>query len=423
MTGRHPLRHGADDVRASARKLPLSELTLAQLLKEHSPHNYQTAGFGKWHLADDDNGSERNPNLQGFDHFAGNPRQHHTYKYIGYDWFENGELVGTIGTYKTSYIVDQVIEHFRGKESTTPLFALVSFTNPHKPFHAPPEQLHSFGTLPPPTLTGTRSDMPSTNEYRANRREPRLDIYYHAMLEALDTEIERLVTTLTQNEERPILFVFLGDNGSAAEVFEAVDGPAVRSKATLYDGGVRVPLMLWSSRPKVFSIQNARSGRLIHLADLFPTLAGVAELQVEQLVRLQPKTDSTSFISDLYDGTQDYATAREFVFLERGNDAELAFAYAGVDTQGLKVILRDPVRETNYSAGRLIEIYSTNDDPLEQQNLFGVTCDLPFARIDALMDFIVSKASLNEARSEWFHQELFYEEIEQQFAICEDLEN
>ncbi|MFN3213006.1 MAG: sulfatase-like hydrolase/transferase [Henriciella sp.] len=413
MTGRHPFRHGADDVRMKARKLPLSEVTIAELIKQKSALNYQTAGFGKWHLADDENGGNRNPNLQGFDHFAGNPRQHHTYRYFDFEWFENGEQVGPVSTYKTTFLADQVIAYFQGQAGSQPQFTLVSFTSPHKPFHAPPEALHSFGDLPPQTLVGTRSDTPGPDAYRANRREPRLDRYYFAMLEALDTEIARLVETLTQETDRPIIFLFLGDNGSAAEVFAAVDGEAVRSKATLYDGGVRVPLMVWGE-----PIDRAgRSDQLLHLADLFPTLANLAGVERDEVASLGVPLDGVSFISELV-GSDDALEGRDFVFFERGNDDVLPFAFGAVDRQGLKLILRDPDRETNYSRGQLVEIYDTEADPLEVRNLLETPCAMPDTRVTDLYEFIVSKAAQNQAHSDWFEPELYDALLRQSRARC-----
>jgi arylsulfatase A-like enzyme len=413
MTGRHPFRHGADDVRMQARKLPLSEVTIAELIKQQSGHNYQTAGFGKWHLADDENGGNRNPNLQGFDHYAGNPRQHHTYRYFDFEWFENGEQIGPVSTYKTTFLVDQVIEHFRAQAGSQPQFSLVSFTSPHKPFHAPPEALHSFGELPPQTLVGTRSDMPGPDAYRANRREPRLDRYYFAMLEALDTEIERLVETLTRDTDRPIIFVFLGDNGSAAEVFAAVDGEAVRSKATLYDGGVRVPLMVWGD-PIEWS---GRSDQLLHLADLFPTLANLAGLESDAVSSLGVPLDGVSFASEL-GGSDDASQGRDFAFFERGNDDVLPFAFGAVDQQGFKLILRDPERETNYSRGQLVEVYDTEADPLEVRNLLNTPCAMQNTRVTDLFEFIVSKAAQNQAHSDWFEPEIYQDVLRQSRASC-----
>ncbi|MEL6692092.1 MAG: sulfatase-like hydrolase/transferase [Pseudomonadota bacterium] len=413
MTGRHPFRHGADDVRMQAPKLPLSEVTIAELIKQHSDRGYHMAAFGKWHLADDQNGSERNPNLQGFDHYEGTPRQEDTYKYSDYNWIENGAPVGRIETYKTTFLVDRVIAHFKAVKSTEPAFTFVSFTSPHKPFHAPPEHLHSYGALPEQTLRGTRADQISEGEYRANRREPRLDIYYMAMLEALDTEIKRLVQTLEQDMERPVLFVFLGDNGSAAEVFAAVDDDNVRSKATLYDGGVRVPLMIWGAGVK----GARRSDRLIHLADLFPTLATFAGVEEDRMQNADRPLDGVTFRPEV-DGSSSNAPARAFSFFERGNDALLPFAFGAVDEAGWKLILRETERQTNYSAGRLIEVYDTENDALEARNLFETPCTLPEARVMALFEFIASKAAENHAHSDWFEEEFYSVKLQQALQSC-----
>jgi arylsulfatase A-like enzyme len=413
MTGRHPFRHGAADVRMQAPKLPLKEVTIAELIKQHSDKGYQTAGFGKWHLADDKNGSADNPNLQGFDHYEGNPRQHDTYKYRNFDWFENGELFGNVATYKTSFLVDRVAAYFQTANRSAPQFTLVSFTNPHKPYHVPPEHLHSFGALPELSLQGTRSDTPGPQEYRANRREPRLDRYYFAMLEALDNEIKRLVEILQQSSDRPILFVFLGDNGSAAEVFAAVDDAQVRSKATLYDGGVRVPLMLWGE-----TIEGSRrSEQLVHLADLFPTLASLAGVEEAHFSDGGRQIDGVSFRTEI-DGVQSAASPRRFSFFERGNNARLPFAFGAVDGAGYKLILRETERQTNYSAGRLVEFYDTETDLLEARNLFDAPCSVPEERVMPLFDFIASKAAENEAHSAWFNERLYQERIQQALAQC-----
>lgn len=413
MTGRHPFRHGAADVRMQAPKLPLTEVTIAELIKQHSDRGYTMAAFGKWHLADDQNGSERNPNLQGFDHYEGTPRQQDTYKYSNFEWIANGEPAGRIETYKTTFLVDRVIAHFRSVNALEPVFSIVSFTSPHKPFHAPPEHLHAFGSLPEQTLRGTRADLVNAEEYRANRREPRLDVYYFAMLQALDTEIKRLVQTLEEDAGRPVLFVFFGDNGSAAEVFAAVENSQVRSKATLYDGGVRVPLMIWG----VGVNGSRRSDRLVHLADLFPTLASLAGVEENRLDSKKSSLDGVSFRTEV-DGFPSKATARNFTFFERGNDALLPFAFGAVDETGLKLILRERARQTNYSPGRLVEVYDTESDALEAQNLFDIPCAMPETRVLELFEFIASKAAENQAHSDWFDESYYRVNIKQALDAC-----
>ena len=413
MTGRHPFRHGADDVRMQAPKLPLSEVTIAELIKQHSDRGYSSAAFGKWHLADDQNGSDRNPNLQGFDHYEGPPRQQDTYKYSNFEWIENGAPAGSIETYKTTFLVDRVIAYFQSIETTEPVLSVVSFTSPHKPFHAPPEYLHSFGTLPEQTLRGTRSEEVSAQELRANRREPRLAIYYFAMLEALDAEIKRLVQTLEQDTDRPALFIFLGDNGSAAEVFAAVEDAQVRSTATLYDGGVRVPLMMWGEGVN----GSRRSERLVHLADLFPTLAALTGVEERYFDGVERPLDGVSFRAEV-DGSSSNAPSRQFSFFERGNDAVLPFAFGAVDEAGVKLILRETERQTSYSAGRLIEIYDAESDILEAQNLFETPCEMPGPRVSALFEFIASKAAENEAHSDWFDAGFYRASIQKALDAC-----
>lgn len=421
MTGRHPFRHGANDVRADAVKLPLSEQTVAEIIKAGSDQHYETATFGKWHLADDLNGAERNPNLQGFDHFEGTPRQRHTYRYFDYDWYVNGEYAGRQTEYRTTFIADRVIDYFRKRSEHAPQFAIVSFTSPHKPYHAPPSSLHSLGDLPDINLRGTTSDTPGPGEYRVNRREPRFDARYHAMLEALDREVERLVSTLEMQSDRPIVFLFLADNGSAGEVYDVSGGSNIRSKATLYDGGVRVPLVIWSSQYASGVLATGRSDQLIHLADLFPTLAELAGVPPREIGTSGNTIDGLSFAASLEPAARQDRAGREFVFLERGNSERLPFAFGAVDQRGLKLILREPARQNNFSAGLLVEIYDTERDPTESENLANQPCAAPAERVSALFQFIVSNVSENSENTEWFNADLFQAELDTTLSDCEPI--
>ena len=194
MTGRHTFRHGASDVRMDTNKLPLTEVTLPEQIKSTSNTAWRFSIFGKWHLADDLNGSIQNPNLQGFDHFEGTPRQQFTYDYYGYSWFVNGELVDEqIDEYRTEYLTKRVLLDFEAHHEGGPQFTIVSFTNPHLPFHVPPGY-----DLPPPPKRG-RVGAPSTRDaYAPNERDERLDPYYFAMLQSLDAAIETITTRISR---------------------------------------------------------------------------------------------------------------------------------------------------------------------------------------------------------------------------------
>ena len=66
LTGRYGFRTGVGIVGSVP---SLSEGTVAQAFKAAG---YATGCLGKWHLADSTNGNRDNPNLMGFDHYAGN---------------------------------------------------------------------------------------------------------------------------------------------------------------------------------------------------------------------------------------------------------------------------------------------------------------------------------------------------------------
>lgn len=423
MTARHTFRHGAGDVRSFARKLPLSEVTIPEYLKANGASQYRFSAIGKWHLADDENGSDQNPNLQGFDHFAGTPRQHHTYKYYDYDWVEDGKLMGRETTYKTTKIANSIISDFEQFGDKGPQFYWVGFVNPHMPFHTPPAALHSNRDLPVDFMAKmVRHNDTQGNEFKINRRDPKLDPYFVAMLEALDTEIARIVTTLSAQSDRPIVFMFLGDNGTSAEVYPGDRSIGYRAKAFLYDGGTRIPLMVWSTGKTNRSalIQPGRVNDLVHLVDLLPTLADlVGAKPVEAASGAARQIDGQSFISKL-SGTPDVGSqAREFLYVERGNAAKIPFAYGAVNQNGLKLILRDKQRYVHWPWNALIEVYDTKNDPQEAHNLFKQPCSLDTDDVRALYDFIRAKLASEPDNHTSFTEDDYGAEFADFYRTCE----
>lgn len=394
LTGRHTFRHGANDVRQSSKKLPLREVTLPEFIRSNSAAPYQFAAFGKWHLADDHNGSIDNPNLQGFDHFEGTPRQHHTYRYTDYEWVINGVSKGKQSTYKTTKIVDAALAYMAGNGEDKPRVLFLNFVNPHRPYHLPPKHLHNEPNLIDPGLKPTRSDNPKTNEFRVNEREARFDPMYRAMLGALDTEIDRFTSTVTNLTSRPLIFIFLGDNGSAAEVYLTENPAGYRAKASIYDGGVRVPLQIWSNDNQVLPVNETRTNRLVHLTDLFATIAEITGVSPSNAPADDSpnQIDAQSFADGIFSNkrtisgerkTKSFAH-REYLYLERGN-ARQPFAFGIVHVSGDKLILRDLDRTSRYAGEVKMEYYETATDPGESKNLFN-NCRANFARAHVMLD-------------------------------------
>ncbi|WP_341197814.1 sulfatase-like hydrolase/transferase [Hyphomonas chukchiensis] len=416
MTGRHPFRTGAGDVRERSPKLSLDEETIAERIKRASPGNYQTAAFGKWHLADDENGADRNPNLQGFDYFEGTPRQHDTYRYYDYDWQRNGVSIGQQSTYRTTRIVDAVIEHAHQTDATGPGFYLVNFTNPHKPYHNPPAALHTQGELPATALREVAGREPGPGEYHANRREPRLDRQYDAMLEALDTEIERLVEEIDRVSEGPVIYIFFGDNGSAAEVYRGPSQAGYRAKGSLYEGGIRIPIQIWTSNGDQALVHSGRTDALVELSDLFLTITDLTGAEAPATGNDGAVLDSMSFANVLHDPAS--PSGRKYVYVERGNLDKLPFAYGLIDEAGYKLILRDPVRMTGYAGNVLMEAYNTAKDPGESDNLLLSPCHADLGRIKAMLAEISRLHASEPADKTSFSPDPYEAHLEDLAASC-----
>src|SRR5205085_1119296 len=107
-------------------------------------------------------------------------------------------------------------------------------------------------------LTGTQANI------NANPRA-----YFEAMTEAMDTEIGRLLSAVTRTNTH---IIFLGDNGTPAQVVQPPYS-ATHAKDTLYEGGIKVPLVI--SGPAVAS-PNRTNDTLVHAVDLFATILEMA---------------------------------------------------------------------------------------------------------------------------------------------------
>ena len=107
-----------------------------------------------------------------------------------------------------------------------PWLGYVAYNAPHDPFQLPPADLYTVDT------TGGH---PTSN--------PRP--IYKAMVEALDTEIGRLLEGIPPAVLARTTIVFFGDNGTPSGVI-APPGVQGQAKGTVYDGGVNV-LVDWES--------------------------------------------------------------------------------------------------------------------------------------------------------------------------------
>jgi arylsulfatase A-like enzyme len=275
LTGKYGFRTGIGTAITSAQNTSLdtTEYTIAKAVSDQA--GAATAMVGKWHLGHNAQAFRRNPNACGFDHYAGNV-EGQLPSYTAWQKTVNGSNTNVF-QYATTVAVNDAINWIEDQSGNWMLF--LTFNAPHEPFHRPPNNLHSFDGITTNPILIAQNPIP----------------HFKAMVEAMDTEIGRLLGHLASTGQLGSTdIIFLGDNGSPAEVAQPPFEPD-KVKASLYNGGVRVPLII--SGPSV--IDPGRSAaELVNSTDLFHTILEIMGGDVADLPA-GAATDSRSIVSIL----------------------------------------------------------------------------------------------------------------------------
>ena len=253
LTGRQTYQHGVGNPNPD-NVLPASETTFPEVISERAPQ-YGLASFGKWHLASGNSGPLVTggwPNFSGT--LQGGVQDYNVWNRVK---IENGVIVdpGTsiaslvaAGSYSSPYAtsvqVDEAVAFIEEQEND-PWVIWMGFNAPHDPFHDPPAALAPEGGYSTSGVSSKDS--------------------YIRMLEALDTEIGRLLASVDQGRTNVIV---LGDNGTPNQVDQAPAGGLAAAKGSLNEGGIHVPF--FAAGPDV--IQTGVSDKLVQVADLFTTI-------------------------------------------------------------------------------------------------------------------------------------------------------
>lgn len=276
--------------------IPAETVTFSKLLQHIG---YKTACIGKWGLGAPF--TDGIPNKQGFDLFFGYncQRQAHTY-YPAHLWrnekivkLDNRfviprttELDGDRDPYKEEsyaryalkeYAPELMLEEalsFIRSSGNQPFFLHFTTTIPHVPLQAPKEWVDKYhekiGDEEP--YTGNKGYFPC--------RYPMAT--YAAMVGYLDYQVGCMVEELKKLGlyENTIIF-FTSDNGpvttggAVSSFFENArpfNQAADRLKGTLYEGGIRVPMIVaWPARMK----KNKISDHICASWDIFPTICDI----------------------------------------------------------------------------------------------------------------------------------------------------
>jgi arylsulfatase len=255
--------------------LPAETFTVAELLKRRG---YVTGAFGKWGLGEV--GSTGDPLNQGFDRFFGYNCQRHAHnlhpRYLIRDREKvvlEGNARGLTGKrYAPQAIADELLAFIR-QNKDRPFFAYYPTILPHLALQVPEADLAQYkGRWPETPYTG-KSYLP----------HPTPRACYAAMISFLDRQVGRVMELLHQEGlDRDTIVFFTSDNGTThlreqvdVEFFESV-GPLRGLKGSLYEGGIRVPMIArWPGRIRPGSVSDHPA---VHY-DMLATLANVVGIQ------------------------------------------------------------------------------------------------------------------------------------------------
>ena len=412
MTGKHPGRAFVRDNKAAKPEgqhpIPDSEVTIGELLQKEG---YTTGAFGKWGLGN--TWSTGNPTKQGFNRFFGYNCQAHAHSYYPATLWSDNELYklknkppipGHASLPKGSdptdpriydvfkgqdYAPDRINEQalaFIRKNKNKPFYLYYPTVIPHVALHVPDEELK-------PYLAQKWNDPPFTRS-KGYGYTPHFTprAAYAAMITRMDRYIGNVLNLVKElGLEQNTIVVFTSDNGTTHlklevdyDFFESVK-PLRGLKGSLYEGGIRVPLIVkWPGKVKAGSTSDFRTG----FEDWMPTLLDLIGAQT----KAPENIDGISIASEILGKNQ---PARKFLYREftgyGGQQAVWMGNWKGVRQNMLRKNNKNPLKVELYNLKRDISesnnVAANNPEILAQiqkimKEQHTVSADFPFKPID-----------------------------------------
>lgn len=397
MTGKHPGHATVRDNKSMKPEgqFPIldAEVTIAELLGKEG---YVCGAFGKWGLGN--TWSTGNPTKQGFNRFFGYNCQAHAHSYYPETLWSNNETVrlqndppvpghaslaeGADPADPRSYDIfkgqdyapDRINEQALGfirQNQDKPFFLYYPSVIPHVALHVPDEELEPYLALkwndPPFTRDGGYGYTPHFTPRAA----------YAAMITRLDRYVGRVLDLLEELKlAENTIVVFTSDNGTTHlkdevdyEFFESVK-PLRGLKGSLYEGGVRVPLIVrWPGKIEAGSASDVVTG----FEDWMPTLLDLCGPETTA----PDKIDGVSIAPALLGKAQ---PEREFLYREftgyGGQQAVWTGKWKAIRQNMLKKGNDDPLK---------IELYDLEADVSESEDVSAANPDV-VAKVQQLLE-------------------------------------
>jgi len=320
--------------------LPLEETTLAEMLHTRG---YTSGIFGKWHLAktyDYEPWRPMDPESQGFDEV------YHTRK-------PDDENLTLKDAHNAVAITDRAV-NFIQRHRSTPFFCYIAHNVVHRPLTEEAELVAKYREK-------HGADLPENSAVMG------------AMIERMDRGIGRLLDTLrTLKLDENTLVIFTSDNGNV--LADQSQKPFRGGKATLWEGGLRVPLAFrWTGK----IAPGSRSDEPVITHDLFNTLMEVSGTAYESRYH-----DGTSLLP-LLTGRRS-SLERDAIFWHYPHYHHLGdMRPAGAVRQG-RYKLIEWYEGALFGKGPIVSLYDLESDPGESLDLTSSQPERSLAMLERL---------------------------------------
>ena len=317
LTGRPSMPYDELEGPEIIQHLPYDEITIAETLKNIG---YKTGIFGKWHLGEDPS----DPLAHGFDvHLPdwskGWPNKGY-FAPFGLDGFDNSKE----GEYLTDKLTDEAIKYIE-KNKEDPFFIYVSYFAVHDPIQGRKDlvekytrklqNINNFRDLPF-ILEGNPDDLYKSskdellkkvrskgyvNKYQTFDKDLVLikqyqdNVEFAAMVESVDQSLGKILNKIKDlNLDENTIIFFYSDNGGMAAMngtpwtklkkseldgaFSTSNLPLRGAKGWLYEGGIRVPLII--KNPKT-SLTGLESNLPVSSVDILPTILRMVDSNIK----------------------------------------------------------------------------------------------------------------------------------------------
>jgi arylsulfatase A-like enzyme len=342
LTGKYPASLNLTDWLPGRRDFPFQKLknveinqhlpydvnTLPEMLKKNG---YNTALIGKWHLGEEENSAFK----QGFDFQL--PKWNKGWPKEGYDfpYGMEGLEEGDNGEYLTDRMTDEAIKYIE-QNKEKPFFLYLSHFAVHDPIEGRKDLVEKYAAKlaktklpsrnpfileanPDEKNSKKRSELDSLledDEYNGYRifsnesvkiKQHQNNVEFAGMVESMDESLGRIQNKLKELKlDENTIVIFYSDNGgmSAAnfyypdrkiskkkldKAFATSNLPLRAGKGWMYEGGIRVPLIIkWPRK----ALQGAVSNVPVTSHDFFPTILEMVGIQTDNSVKNQ--TDGKS---------------------------------------------------------------------------------------------------------------------------------